>query len=825
MTPTPTNTDEITSANRELTVLAGKFKQVAQYVRSKVFSCKNQVAAGTFPVEINFDERQLRATELVPYLSVGQLVNGAWHDTLLRSIADIITQNIAQPLRTLLCVYGGTAAGKTGLMSALFYILPVVTYLTSGKKKKQIPVLCLASNTEVRSWFLLDMETRSILLRAINVTYKGETINVYDFWHGEVFSFKSNERWHVDYVIMREGYGYDRFIKALAVIRKIADTYLLLVDEVQHGIKKDSLLDQLLTELALAFGGVHRGRHILFSATPSVLLAAHHFFNDAESYFIEMWVKAKHYLGPRGFLSLAMWDIDTNEKAITKIWQMEEYSFLNFDWDEADSNRWYKQRNAKWKVAVQSVTRAITTLAIEKETGVLVKLARRNVQADHYTKQMWATIMSMGRNATSKMVLILNYSTKLIVVDANGKYEYDRKETSSREIIEELQGKGLVPIIAVVGRSKWGDQYPATVTHFIDLTKEPTSWQTYIQGLPGRASGYGKSSVLIMSAEAKRKLKHWIDNDGADLNGEMTLAHDVTHIDNAATRETGSLRLTFRPSEDLNEINTALSPLIRNYGNAKNQILNLCTQFKLAIGADQTHPKHGSRNALLHKLDLEFLPRIAEELGMPLALPGCEIVKRNRDGNETTVRMHTENGNIFPRLDFNNTVWQGLASEAGHRGSKHAGGVQDAIAYHPIRCKECGRNTADVMFALLMPLNRQDKRTAALLRLRNALHAELGVTHITRKGWLICAVPSTPKPLCSSRKSIEHHPGRLSKDRHAVNGPSVIICPRPMSWKYVLVLVTLMLDRQNKSTIRRIMVRGGPVQSLSLRLSTEMVLM
>jgi hypothetical protein len=361
-----TPTSELLAATEVLKQMQEVIQATMDYADSPAFAQKNKLPLNSVPFRITFDPARLTAAELVPYLDAnGSIGEGIFHTTTMRSLVDIIAKDLTEPSRNLGGVFGGTAAGKTALMSSLFFIAPVITSLV--RNLRQIPVLSLGSNTEVRSWFLLDMSIRSLLIKAINIEYNGNTINVYDFWHGQVFKFRQTERWYKQYVVMRENHHHRKFYKrkrdpqtsitkTLTEIKQIADTYFLMVDELQHGAKKDSLLDELLDVLSLAFKSP--GRNFMFSATPSVLLAAHLFFPNPESFFVEMWCN-RHYIGSVGFNGLNMWDENTNDRAIARLWKIENYDYLTkttgvqVEWDEDNCNRWWKAKQSKHRKALK----------------------------------------------------------------------------------------------------------------------------------------------------------------------------------------------------------------------------------------------------------------------------------------------------------------------------------------------------------------------------------------------------------------------------------------------------------------------------------------
>jgi hypothetical protein len=59
-----------------------------------------------------------------------------------------------------------------------------------------------------------------------------------------------------------------------------------------------------------------------------------------------------------------------------------------------------------------------------------------------------------------------------------------------------------------------GDQFPSDVHYFIDFTQQATDLNALLQGLVGRACGYGKNSLVILSDRNHRVLDRYVTTHG-----------------------------------------------------------------------------------------------------------------------------------------------------------------------------------------------------------------------------------------------------------------------------------------------------------------------
>ncbi|MFP2897994.1 hypothetical protein [Corallococcus sp. 4LFB] len=75
------------------------------------------------------------------------------------------------------------------------------------------------------------------------------------------------------------------------------------------------------------------------------------------------------------------------------------------------------------------------------------------------------------------------------------------KGKSVKRVIEERRRPELPYLIAVTNRARMGDAFPGEVQWFLDFSRRAADLNALLQGLLGRACGYGKKSNVILSDE------------------------------------------------------------------------------------------------------------------------------------------------------------------------------------------------------------------------------------------------------------------------------------------------------------------------------------
>ncbi|NBW21430.1 MAG: hypothetical protein EBR82_77075, partial [Caulobacteraceae bacterium] len=105
-----------------------------------------------------------------------------------------------------------------------------------------------------------------------------------------------------------------------------------------------------------------------------------------------------------------------------------------------------------------------------------------------------------NNNAKSKRLLQRLYlpTSEIDVVEYFGT---DHKGQSVKRAIHQRQRPDLPFLVAVTNRARMGDAFPRQVEWFLEFSNKAANLNALLQGLLGRACGYGKSSTVVMSSD------------------------------------------------------------------------------------------------------------------------------------------------------------------------------------------------------------------------------------------------------------------------------------------------------------------------------------
>jgi hypothetical protein len=90
----------------------------------------------------------------------------------------------------------------------------------------------------------------------------------------------------------------------------------------------------------------------------------------------------------------------------------------------------------------------------------------------------------------------------------------DYKGKSVKRAIRAREHKELPFLVAVTNRARMGDAFPRDVEWFLEFSKKSADLNALLQGLLGRACGYGKHSTVVMSDENAAIVEDYKQEDG-----------------------------------------------------------------------------------------------------------------------------------------------------------------------------------------------------------------------------------------------------------------------------------------------------------------------
>jgi hypothetical protein len=83
-----------------------------------------------------------------------------------------------------------------------------------------------------------------------------------------------------------------------------------------------------------------------------------------------------------------------------------------------------------------------------------------------------------------------------------------------KQVIANRKRPDLPYLFMVTSKARMGDQFPSDVQYFIELSQKASDLNALLQGLVGRACGYGKNSLVILSDQNSRILDAYMASRG-----------------------------------------------------------------------------------------------------------------------------------------------------------------------------------------------------------------------------------------------------------------------------------------------------------------------
>ena len=88
------------------------------------------------------------------------------------------------------------------------------------------------------------------------------------------------------------------------------------------------------------------------------------------------------------------------------------------------------------------------------------------------------------------------------------------KGMTVKQVIAQRKKPHLPYLFMVTSKARMGDQFPSDVQYFIELSQKASDLNALLQGLVGRACGYGKNSLVILSDQNHRILDAYMATHG-----------------------------------------------------------------------------------------------------------------------------------------------------------------------------------------------------------------------------------------------------------------------------------------------------------------------
>ena len=465
--------------------------------------------------------------------------SGVLHDAQLMTALDCVGDLLTAPQNNGL-VLGAMQSGKTTTSLALQFAGPIV-YLLTGRCLS--PIYLITSHTSQED------QTRIEISRFLDLY--GELAVVLDEKHrctlleyarkvtiDPVFEYSPTITTYREHVLKKAlpdtmmGPRLDDFIQRRVPgesIKRVADlcrransmkfTPLLIIDEPQFGasdrlVKVDDgvewracVLLQIFDRVDEALGSNAGDRVFIgLSATPYEL-------HDINSVWKVNQYLTSAYSGFNYFGGKVI-DVDvdvTPPKTVSfgefgrqiKVPFLGDVSLAAYDAEVPAFDRFarkigYKGTQDEYQRSVERALRAaILRMAKTGSTpvsGICIRLFNNNIRSHRLIQKL---------RLPAHEIEVIEY------------FGSDHKGQSVKRAIRQRARPDLPFLVAVTNRARMGDAFPREVEWFLEFSKKAANLNALLQGLLGRACGYGKRSTVVMSQENADLVEDYKRGQGA----------------------------------------------------------------------------------------------------------------------------------------------------------------------------------------------------------------------------------------------------------------------------------------------------------------------
>jgi hypothetical protein len=454
--------------------------------------------------------------------------SGVLHGAQLMTALDCIGELLTAPQQNGL-VLGAMQSGKTTTSLALQFAGPIVYLLTD---RRLYPIYLITSHTSQEDQtkieiarFLdfygelsvqIDDEHRCTLIEYVRYA-KRVTVD-------PVFAVSPTINTYREHVLKQAlpdtlmGPRLEDFIQRRAPgesIRRVADLCrranskgfapLLIIDEPQFGasdrfVKVDNAIErrpcvllQIFDRIDEALGEDAKDRVFIgLSATPyelhdidavwkvkQYLTSAYTGYN----YFGGKVIDAAAEVRAPRTISFALFGKEIGLPFLEKV------SLNAYDADAESFERFARQigyggSHSQYRIEVERTLRAaivhMASSVSDRAGGICIRLFNNNIRSHRLIERL---------NLPADQIEVIEY------------FGSDHRGHSVKRAVRQRTRHDLPFLIAVTNRARMGDAFPREVEWFLEFSKKAANLNALLQGLLGRACGYGKRSTVVMSDE------------------------------------------------------------------------------------------------------------------------------------------------------------------------------------------------------------------------------------------------------------------------------------------------------------------------------------
>lgn len=453
--------------------------------------------------------------------------SGVLHDSQLMTALNCVGELLTAPENNGL-VLGAMQSGKTTTSLALQFAGPIV-YLLTGRCL--YPIYLITSHTSQEDQTKIEI-TRFLdfygeLAVEVDAKRRCKLIDyVKQVGVDPFFEYSPTINTYREHVLKKAlpdtmmGPKLDDFIQRRTSgesVRRVAELCrnanskgyapLLIIDEPQFGAsdrfvegengveQRPCVLLQIFDKIDEALGDDKADRVFIgLSATPyelhdinsvwkvkQYLTSAYSGFN----YFGGDVIDAEADVSPPRTMSFAEFGREIGSEFFQKV-SLAAYDAEEHRFDAAAKKVGFTGSQAQYRIQVEQTLRsAILHLArtgSTKATGICIRLFNNNARSHRLLERL---------HLPGNEIEVIEY------------FGADHRGHSVKRAIRQRKRPDLPFLIAVTNRARMGDAFPAEVEWFLEFSKKAANLNALLQGLLGRACGYGKHSTVVMSPENK----------------------------------------------------------------------------------------------------------------------------------------------------------------------------------------------------------------------------------------------------------------------------------------------------------------------------------
>lgn len=465
--------------------------------------------------------------------------SGVLHDAQLMTALDCVGELLTDPRDNGL-VLGAMQSGKTTTSIALQFAGPIV-YLLTGRCL--YPIYLITSHTSQEDQTKIEiarfLDFYGELSVEVDEQHRCTLLEYVQNFSGDpVFTYSPTINTYREHVLKRAlpdtmmGPRLEDFIQRRAhgeAINRVANLCrranaigfcpLLIIDEPQFGAsdrfvkleddqveRRPCILLQIFDRIDQALGDDARDRVFIgLSATPFEL-------HDINSVWKVNQYLTSNYSG-FNFFGGRVIDADADVSpprtidfgafgAEIGLPFLAQVSLTAYDAEPTAFERWarkngYSSTQHQYQELVERTLRAaILHMARNGTTptsGICIRLFNNNIRSHRLIQRLYLP---------REEIEVIEY------------FGSDHKGQSVKRAIRQRARPDLPFLIAVTNRARMGDAFPREVEYFLEFSIKAANLNALLQGLLGRACGYGKNSTVIMSPENLALVEDYTREEG-----------------------------------------------------------------------------------------------------------------------------------------------------------------------------------------------------------------------------------------------------------------------------------------------------------------------